>query len=973
MEAESTNRLEEKVLDCEEKDSQWDLILTTILEMTEQIRNPKVVLTCMEERIDESTELNFETDDRFELREEEKGEEERPEEDACCDVNFGKTLKMAEENHNFEGNAIIKGEQIAKPTEWIFETDEDEEDTTVPLYHQSGDLILGGIASHGYIISNTLTFTEEPPQVLPEGLIVVPKNYQHVLALAFAVKEINGNPQILPNTTLGFHIFDSYFTARGTYHATLLLTSSSERFVPSYKCDTQNDLIAVIGGLDPLTSLHAATVLDIYKIPQLTYGPAPIMHDKTPGLSFYQMVPQEALQYEGILSLLLHFRWTWIGLLTMDLENGEQFVQTVATMFSASDICFAFIERISKVSFDTDVKDLLQEGAKIRDKVMRSKANVIVFYGESYSMIFLRWFPYLSEEEEMGEDARGKVWIMTAQMEMTAAVYQKTWDTQIIHGALSFTIHSNVLPEFHKFLEHISPCTTKGDYFIKDFWQQAFACVFPSTVTEVMDENICTGEENLGMLPTPFFEMSMTGHSYCIYNAVYAMAHALHIMFSSRLNSRLLEDNRKLKSQVYQRWQFHHFLRGVSFNNSAGDTVSFNQKGELEAGLDVINWIASQNQSFHKVQVGRMNPQTSSGEVFTIHEDVITWHKWFNQARPISLCSEQCSPGSSKKAKEGEPFCCYDCIPCPEGKISGQKDMSDCSTCSDQTYSNKKHDLCIPKEISFLSFEEPVGLSLAFCALSGSLVTVLVLLTFMKNHNTPIVKANNRQLTYTLLLSLLLCFLSALLFIGQPQKVTCLLRQIAFGIIFSVAVSCVLAKTLTVVLAFMATKPGSRMRKWARKRLANSIVFSCSFIQGGICIVWLAISPPLPEADVHSVAEQIILGCNEGSVTMFYCVLGYIGLLATASFTLAFLARKLPDTFNEAKFITFSMLVFCSVWLSFVPTYLSTKGKYMLAVEIFSILASSAGLLACIFSPKCYIILLKPELNKREQLIRRTN
>nr|XP_034991216.1 vomeronasal type-2 receptor 26-like [Zootoca vivipara] len=576
------------------------------------------------------------------------------------------------------------------------------------------------------------------------------------------------------------------------------------------------------------------------------------------------------------------------------MENGEQFVQRVVAMFSSSGVCFAFIERILKVSFIIEVQDVFQEGAKLHDKVMSSNANVIVVYGESYSMIFLRWFPYLSEEEEMGEDARGKVWIMTAQMEMTAAVFQRTWDTQIINGALFFTVHSNALPEFHKFLEHISPCTTKGDYFIKDFWQQAFACVFPSTVT---DQEVCTGEENLGMLPTPFFEMSMTGHSYCIYNAVYAMAHALHVMFSSRLNSRLLEDKRKVESQVYQLWQ----------------------------------------------------------------------------ARPISLCSEKCSPGSSKKAKEGEPFCCYDCIPCPEGEISDQKDMSDCSTCSDQTYPNKNHDLCIPKKISFLSFEEPVGLSLALSALSGSLVTILVLFTFMKNHNTPIVKANNRQLTYTLLLSLLLCFLSALLFIGQPQKVTCLLRQTAFGIVFSVAVSIVLAKTLTVVLAFMATRPGSRMRKWVRKRLANSIVLSCSLIQGGICIVWLAISPPFPEANVHSTAGQIILGCNEGSVVMFYCVLGYIGLLAIASFTLAFLARKLPDTFNEAKFITFSMLVFCSVWLSFVPTYLSTKGKYMVAVEIFSILASSDGLLVCIFSPKCYIILLKPELNKREQLIRRTN
>ncbi|XP_061447405.1 vomeronasal type-2 receptor 26-like [Rhineura floridana] len=792
-------------------------------------------------------------------------------------------------------------------------------------YYHSGDLIIAGIMSQIYIVSSTPSFKKHPSHGPADD-----------------------------------HM---YFSASWIYLASMELLSRRGRLILNYKCDIENTPVAVIGGPNAEFCSHMATVLDIYKMPQLIYGTFPVFY----ATFFHWMFPDVAHQKNGILQLLLHFRWLWIGLIS---QGSVYFEQSIISMFSQNGICLDFIERFPKLTSSNEFNKMVEEGFRTVNTVMRSTANVVVVHGEIHSIVALRMLPQIADMEDIPMHNKLKVWIMTAQMDFTSFPFQRGWDITFLHGALSFSIHSKNLPGFQKFLQMRNLTWEKEDGFVSVFWEAAFRCSFPRPSLDKNYEEFCTGEENLETLPGSVFEMSMTAHSYSVYSAVYAVAHALHALHSSSFRKRTTVNGGKWELLDLQPWKLHKFLRSASFNNGE-EEIYFDENGGLESGFDIVNWVIFQNESFLRKKVGRQNSKVPLDKSLSLQDDDIVWPRKFNQAQPISICNENCLLGYSRTKKEGKPFCCYDCLPCPEGKISNQKDMDACFECPGDQYPNNNHDGCIQKVITFLSYEEPLGILLATAALSFSVITASVFGIFIKHKETPIVKANNRNLTYMLLISLLFSFLCALLFIGQPEMVTCLLRQTAFGMIFSVAVSCILAKTTIVVLAFMATKPGSSIRRWVGKRLSSSIVLSCSLIQATICIVWLAISPPFPDFDMHSMTEEMILECNEGSTIMFYCVLGFMGLLAIISFTVAFLARKLPDSFNEAKFITFSMLLFCSVWLSFVPTYLSTKGKYMVAVEIFSILASSSGLLVCIFSPKCYVILLRPELNSREQLIKR--
>uniref|UniRef100_A0A669AXG1 G-protein coupled receptors family 3 profile domain-containing protein n=1 Tax=Oreochromis niloticus TaxID=8128 RepID=A0A669AXG1_ORENI len=303
-----------------------------------------------------------------------------------------------------------------------------------------------------------------------------------------------------------------------------------------------------------------------------------------------------------------------------------------------------------------------------------------------------------------------------------------------------------------------------------------------------------------------------------------------------------------------------------------------------------------------------------------------------------------------------------------DGEISNQTGSTECIKCPEYFWSDKEKVKCVAGEEEFLSFNDTMGIILVAVTLLGFILTTIITIVFHSFRYTPIVKANNSEISFLLLLSLKLCFLCCLVFIGQPSWWTCRLRQAAFGISFVLCLSCLLVKTIVVLLAFRTNVPGSRGRMLFGTFQQRILIICTTAPQICLCTGWVLGAPPFPFRNPN---YQIVLECKEPWPPGFYLLLGYVGLLAFVCLLLAFLGRKLPDRFNEAKFITFSMLIFWAVWISFIPAYVSSPGNFSVAVEIFAILASSFGLLLCIFVPKCYIILLHPERNIKKGMTRK--
>ncbi|XP_059506813.1 extracellular calcium-sensing receptor-like [Stegostoma tigrinum] len=725
--------------------------------------------------------------------------------------------------------------------------------------------------------------------------------------MIFTIEEINREPNILPSITLGYKVYDT--CDMYALRAAMSLLSDVGDEVQNSTCNGAASVQAIIGEAGSLQSSIIASSTGPFQVPIVSYfSTCTCLSERRKYPAFFRTAPSDYFQTKALAQLVRHFGWTWIGALANDDDYGRFGTQQFIEQVTEFGVCVAFSYILPKIYNPDKISQIVAV-------IKRSSAKVIVVFSREREMLQL-------VQEITRQNVTGIQWL-ASEAWITGAVLYTEQFLPYLEGAIGFSFRRAEIPGLREFLLGVKPSPHEGSSYTNVFWEELFACKLklPENTTEgsYTRARLCTGSESLEGIDTIYSDTSQLRVSYNVYKGVYAIAHALNRLSLCESGKGPFINNSCASIHNFKPWQLLHYLKEVRFTDQFGGEIGFDENGDAIASYDMINCQRSTSGKVKYVQVGRFDSFAIPGQELSLDEHSIVW--------------------------------------------------TECKKCSSDDWSNNERTKCIPREVEYLSFEDATGITLSVIALVGACLTVAVIAIFFRHKNTPIVKANNSELSFLLLSSLVMCFLCSMTFIGRPSFWSCALRHTAFAIIFVLCVSCILAKTVVVLMAFRATLPNSNVMKWFGATQQRTVIFFCTSVQAGICVMWLVKFPPFPMKNTTYQNTKIILECNVGSVPAFYSVLAYISILSCICFVLAFLARKLPDKYNEAKFITFSMLIFFAVWITFIPAYVSSPGKYTVAVEIFAILSSSFGLLLCIFTPKCFIILLRPEKNTKRMLM----
>ncbi|XP_064414010.1 metabotropic glutamate receptor 5b isoform X2 [Latimeria chalumnae] len=805
--------------------------------------------------------------------------------------------------------------------------------------HMPGDIIIGALFSVHHQPHVDKVHERKCGEVREQYGI------QRVEAMLHTLDRINRNPLLLPNVTLGCEIRDSCWHSAVALEQSIefirdsLISSEEEEGLvrcidgSSTPFRSKKPIVGVIGPGSSSVAIQVQNLLQLFNIPQIAYSATSMdLSDKTLFKYFMRVVPSDAQQARAMVDIVKRYNWTYVSTVHTEGNYGESGMEAFKDMAAKEGICIAHSYKIYSNAGEQSFDKLLR---KLRSQL--PKARVVACFCEGMTvrglLMAMRRLGLVGEFLLVGSDGWADRYDVTDGYQHEAA------------GGITIKLQSPYVKWFDDYYLKLQPQSNLRNPWFPEFWQHKFQCRLKGHVQENTNFNrTCNSQISLGKQHVQDTKMGF------VINAIYAMAYGLHNMqqalcpgYAGLCDAMKPIDGRLLLD----------FLMKINFTGVSGNPISFDENGDSPGRYEIMNFKKLGKDYYDYINVGSWY----RGEL-KIDDDELWSSK---NAIIVSVCSEPCEKGQIKVIRKGEVSCCWTCTPCKENEYIF--DEYTCKACLLGYWPNEELTGCIPIPVKYLRWGDPEPIAAVVFACLGLLATMFVTAIFIMYRDTPVVKSSSRELCYIILAGICLGYLCTFCLITKPQKIYCYLQRIGIGLSPAMSYSALVTKTNRIARILAGSKKKICTKKPRFMSACAQLVIASILIclQLSIIIALFIVEPPAVVYDYPSIREVYLI-CNTTNLGVV-APLGYNGLLILSCTFYAFKTRNVPANFNEAKYIAFTMYTTCIIWLAFVPIYFGSN--YKIITMCFSVSLSATVALGCMFVPKVYIILAKPERNVR--------
>ncbi|NXC91335.1 TS1R3 protein, partial [Cercotrichas coryphoeus] len=644
--------------------------------------------------------------------------------------------------------------------------------------------------------------------------------------------------------------------------------------------------------------------------------------------SFYRTVPGDKNLAEALVLLLGRFGWNWVATVASDDEYGRGAQALFLSMAGADNICIAFEGLIPAELAEPSARRQLENTIKL---INSTKVNVVVLFAHSLPAQAL-----LEHSIRMGLGK--KVWVGTEAW-LLSDIAASTPGIQSVGTVLGFVMRAGTVPGFQQYVAELFSSVGQEEF-----------CQESRRLSRLLDAEVlgtrCQQCDSVTLGDIwPMLTVTMVQP---VQVAVYSVAHALHRALGCT--------SKGCPKTPIRSWQLLHFMNTLPFEVN-GQSFRFDQSHGTNTGYKLIFW-AWRDGSVTYLPVGDYDKS------LYIRKSQIQFHTP-DKKEPTSECFRRCQPGQFRRIK-GFNLCCYDCTDCSENTFWSSTDSTSCSPCPQHQWAPARSTRCHPRGERFLSWRDPLAAALlALAALTAALSGAAALL-FLRHLRSPLVRLAGGGRSVLALLWLLLHGLSCGLYAGRPRAALCALQQLCSALCLSGCFSALLPKALEIALLAEFPACAPRLLRWVTHGRAWLMVALSLLAQALLCCCHLYLGPDELVLDYKSLPSEVLLVCGTRSWAAFALLHGYNGGLAFLCFLCTFMVQSPGSRYNVARGITFATLSCLVVWIFFLVVFATLRTVLRAVAQICAVLATSLGILASYFLPKCYILLFRPDLNTED-------